>query len=1011
MKTSIIYCLFLFFSVPMLYAQQGVAECDIPFNQLKEQKDAYFVTLRQQIGDAAMNEEGSEYTQYQKWLKYWEPRIAPNGTTRDYNNRIAPPKKGAAAISKALGNTDAWMELGPYNKPNYGLSSIGGGDLGIGVIRGIVIHKTNSNKLMCWSSASGLFYSSNKAQNWSNVGSDLWPRSGCKWAEFAPDNETTWYACSAPGGSYYDSDNAIGKNCALYRTTNSGVTWSVIADYIDLDPVTPANGETAVLQKILIDPNAANVGYLATSLGLYVSTNINNVTPSAVTWTKVLTGSICDMEFRTNGSSNLYVSYQNGATWNIAYTTNLGSSWTSVPNQPAYTSVNHVSLAVSDNAPNNLYVIQRIPGNPYSSSATDATLYSYNVSTFGVPTLLSSFNNHVGAGYGFAVSNFNANIMYVARSTRFYKSIDGGLSWTVLPAGTSSPTRYHDDVEYFITPRAACLACSTEVYVTTHGGVNYSSDQVATLTTRSNGLGVAKVGAASNSALNPEKIIMGLDHDGSVLSNGVYSGSWIPSWETVYGGDGMQPLIDYSNSNYVWASYQTSKPYVSSTGGVASSYSPTGFTSSNDFGTTYAQNKTYPNILYCKAATNVSSLLYEDLFRSDNRGYSSSLIEQISDFKTVPSPVISNQYFIWGINPSPSNPNYCYVSLGNNVTWDGRLYRSTNILDPIATNVKNGWVELDDYSASVKAIDNNNPNIVYLSKGGDIWSSLELIRADYTNPTSPVFINIAGVAGSGGLPNIRVLHVVLEKGSNGGIYVGTDAGIYYANNSTISLTTPSSCYWTKLGVNLPNIPIAGLEINYKINKLRVSTVGRGIWEHDLFCSANTSLNFTAAQNTTAYYEAINQITSTSTVGSTSKITYRGGTYVDLNTGFISTTNSSNYFEAFIHPCSYPGNSPGLKILENGAQEESTDENQSWGIGNASEISVYPNPNNGKFNVSINVDEEYTVDVYSLMGQKVLSLPKAKVREKEIDLTGNQKGIYLIEFKSDKDFKSIKVVYE
>ncbi len=387
MKTSIIYCLFLFFSIPALYAQV-VPECDIPFNELKEQKDAYFETLRQQIGDAAMNEEGSEYSDYRKWLMYWEPRIAPNGTIRDYTNRMTPPpKKGGAVTTKAFGNTDAWVELGPYNKPNAGLSRLAGGDLGVGVIRGIAIHNSNSNKLLCWSSASGLYYSSNKAVNWSNAGSDLWPRSGCKWATFAPDNETTWYACSAPGGSLYDSDNSIGKNCALYRTTNSGVNWYAIADYIDLDPANPSNGETAVLQKILIDPNAANVGYLATSLGLYVSTNINNVTPAAVTWTKVLTGAICDMEFRTNGSSNLYVSYQNGATWNIAYTTNLGSTWTTLPNQPAYTSVDQVILEFSDNAPNTLYVVQRVPGNPYNSSSTDATLYSYNVSTFSTPTL------------------------------------------------------------------------------------------------------------------------------------------------------------------------------------------------------------------------------------------------------------------------------------------------------------------------------------------------------------------------------------------------------------------------------------------------------------------------------------------------------------------------------------------------------------------------------------------------------------------------------------------------
>jgi xyloglucan-specific exo-beta-1,4-glucanase len=997
MKTSIIYCLFLFFSMPILYAQQGIPECDIPFSTLKEQKDAYFEILRQQIGDEAMNEEGSKYTQYQKWLRYWEPRIAPNGTTREYNNSLAVSSKKGTPTSKSLGNMDSWTELGPYNKPNSGLNTIGSGDLGVGVIQAMVIHKSNSNKLLCWSSGSGLFYSSNKAQNWSNAGSDQWPRSGCKWAEFAPDNETTWYACSAPGGSLYDAYNAIGKNCGLYRTLDAGATWHIIADYVDLDPATPANGEPAVLQKILIDPNAPNVGYLATSIGLYVSTNINSV--SMVTWSKVLNGSICDMEFRTNGGSHLYVSYKNGPTWNIAYTTNLGSSWTSVPNQPAYTSVYHVSLAVSENAPNNLYVVQR---------NSLASLYQYDLNTFGVPTLLSSFADHVGAGYGFAVSNFNANIMYASIGIRFHKSINGGITWTVVSA--SSPTRYHDDVEYFVTPSASCGTCSNEFYVATHGGVNYSPDQVATLSSRSNGLGVARITGSSNAALNPEKIIMGLDHDGSVLSSGVYSASWIPSWETVQDGDGMKALFDYSNSNYAWTTSQFTQPFLSSTGGVAFSYSPTGFPPKNDFGATYAQNRIFPNILYCKAATDVSGLFYEDLYRSDNRGDAASLIEQVSDFKTFPSPVITPQYYIFGILPAPSDPNYCYVALGNNVTWDGKLYRSTNMLDPSASNVKNSWKALDDNNnSSLQVVDHTNPNIVILARGG-IWPPLELTRADYTNPATPVFNNIAGVAGSGGLPNIRVLQVVLEKGSNGGIYVATDAGIYYADKSTLSLTNPANCYWIKLGVNLPNIPVTGMEINYQVNKLRVSTSGRGIWEHDLFCPSNMAFEFTAAQNTNAFYEVINQIISTSKVGPTSKITYRAGTYIDLKPGFTSTTNSSNYFEAFIHPCSYPGNSPGLK-MQNGKQGESVEYGEPWGLENASEITVYPNPNNGKFKVSINVDEEYTIDVYSLMGQKVLSLPKAKIREKEIDLTGYQKGIYLIELKSDKDFKSVKVVYE
>ncbi|MBI3237630.1 MAG: T9SS type A sorting domain-containing protein, partial [Flavobacteriia bacterium] len=444
--------------------------------------------------------------------------------------------------------------------------------------------------------------------------------------------------------------------------------------------------------------------------------------------------------------------------------------------------------------------------------------------------------------------------------------------------------------------------------------------------------------AASNAFLNPEKIVLGLDHDGSVLSSGIFSANWTPGWETVNGGDGQTPLIDYSNSNYVWTATQNSQPSISSTGGSAYTYVGSGFSSTNDFSVHYAQNQSNPTILYAKKATNIGSTLYEDLLRSDNRGYSSSLIEQISDFKNDPLPVIGSPYFIWNIIPTPNDPNICYVGLGNNVTWDFKLYKNDQMLNPSAAIVKNNWVELNDNNnSSLKAIDNNN-------------------------------------------------------------------------NTTLDYTNVANCFWTKLGTNLPNVPATGLEINYQVNKLRVATAGRGIWEHDLFCPSNSSYAFTAAQNTSTFYEAVNQITSTSTIGSSATITYRGGTYVDLNTGFLTTPNSANYSEMFIHPCSYAGNSPGIKAIE---QEENTDgspDNPIKDLGwMSSELELYPNPNDGKFTVSVKTDLQYEVTVFSSMGQLILTIPSTEVRNMEIDLSAFPKGIYLINFSNNHDFKSVKVI--
>ena len=41
--------------------------------------------------------------------------------------------------------------------------------------------------------------------------------------------------------------------------------------------------------------------------------------------------------------------------------------------------------------------------------------------------------------------------------------------------------------------------------------------------------------------------------------------------------------------------------------------------------------------------------------------------------------------------------------------------------------------------------------------------------------------------------------------------------------------------WASFGTELPHVTGQGLEINYPVNKIRIGTYGRGVWEHDLMC--------------------------------------------------------------------------------------------------------------------------------------------------------------------------------
>lgn len=866
MKKKIFMPMLLSIFMSFVYAQKN--DYAIPFYKLKETKDNYFKELIKQKGKEALEGENSEYRNYQRWLSFWQPRIAPNGSYKTYTEIMYNYYKKEKiniqrSSSPVTNNTTPWKELGPYKKPTPGLSSVGGGDLGVGIIKDIVINRQNTNKILGWSLAGGLFTTNDKGLHWQNAGSDNWPRSGCSSADYSPVDENTWYACSNIGGSYYN--NSIGIGGGVYRTIDAGLSWSLIADATSFS----SGGYSTIINKIVIDPLNAARAYIATNSGLYRS---NNVTSAIPVWSLIHNGSIDDFEFRTNSSSNIIIVCKTEINFveyhSIETSINNGNNWSTLTPFPVIGAsvTNSIAIETSDAAPNQIYLLQKT-----TVSTTNFYIYNFLSNAWVYKSTLNYLAGNVALG----VSNFNASTIYVSDGIVFSKSTNGGTTFIQHGASpVTSTNQFHVDVESIVTPPASCTTCSNEVYITTHGGISYSNDACNSIYSRSDGLGIGN-GSASNSATMPSKIMIGLDHDGTVMSSGSYSNSWVPAWETVFGGDGMPPLIDYSNPNYVWAAYQNAPPQqpsvhnLSSTGGAANSYSPTGFSISNDFTPKIYQNQVLPDIVYCREENNLGGKRYENLYRMTNRGAANGVKEKISDFKTINIPLkpwpegCDFDFWMFDVFPT-SDKDIAYVCLSTNGTlncptcippavcppvqrWYNKILKNSKMTYPAPT-VRNNWVELvlplGRMGCSTIAKDDVNPNIFYITFNTDNSSQYtELFKADYTNTASPVFINIGGTPASGGLPVVPIKSVVTEKGSNGGIYVGTDVGIFYSNNSMLDFTATNNSQWVKLGTGLPNIPINTMEINYAVNKVRVSTGGRGLWEHDLYCTGTATPNF------------------------------------------------------------------------------------------------------------------------------------------------------------------------
>ena len=78
---------------------------------------------------------------------------------------------------------------------------------------------------------------------------------------------------------------------------------------------------------------------------------------------------------------------------------------------------------------------------------------------------------------------------------------------------------------------------------------------------------------------------------------------------------------------------------------------------------------------------------------------------------------------------------------------------------------------------------------------------------------------------SGSLPNMPVDCIAYENSKDDALYIGTDAGVYYRNNSLKD--------WIPYKNNLPNVIVDDLTIHYGTKQIIAATYGRGIWHGPL----------------------------------------------------------------------------------------------------------------------------------------------------------------------------------
>lgn len=712
------------------------------------EKDA--ASLQEEIAGED-NEEESYYNQFKRWEYLMESRTFPTGKLPDPSMAFRELDNYKAAHPEAFSTRSAsWEPVGNAVVPGNGG--------GVGRVNVIRFDPNNSNTIYLGAAGGGVWKSVNGGSNWSDLTGSI-PVTSIADIAIDPSNSNNVYVATGDGYGYeatWQSDNDFWGgvySAGVIKSTDGGLTWSTTG-------LSYAQNNMEIVQRLIISPLNPSILLAATRNGIYRTSN------GGANWTVVNSSHCYDMEFNTADANIIYASGDQ----NILKSTDAGATWSILKSNLC--GAGRISIETTAANPLVIYAL-----------CQSYTLYK---STDGGATWTTKASPSSSANfYGYydlvlECSDASADVL-LAGGLYVAKSVNGGTSWQTISTYTpyTAGNYVHAD-----NHELEFLPGSTQtIFSGNDGGIFKSVNQGSSWSDLSSGLRIAQIYRLSSSATNPSIVYSGWQDNGSNRWNG-------STYTQVYGADGMESLVDYTNSNVVFIETQYGSIYKSTNGGSSFTYVAP---SSGAWLTAYIMDPVDHNKMYAG---------YTSLYRSTNNG---------SNWSVFGSNIYGGDYCT-SIAVAPSNTNYIYTSSL------GLMKKTTNGASPF-TDITSG-LPVANAGINYIAVSNTDPNSVWV-----VFSGYAAGKKVYhsTNGGS-TWVNV-----SGSLPNVPVNTIVYENGSPDRVYVGTDIGVFYRDNNTTD--------WVFYNDGLQNVMVHELEINYTSNKLLAATYGRGINQTDLVSNA------------------------------------------------------------------------------------------------------------------------------------------------------------------------------
>jgi len=239
----------------------------------------------------------------------------------------------------------------------------------------------------------------------------------------------------------------------IHKTINGGESWAPLL----------SSGQQIQADRIEIDKTDSDKIYAAGNLGIFISQD------GGASWKRNYNLSAYDVHRHPENPNVIYGLSKASGNFRLVVSEDGGESFIIDPNFP--TDIEDSSgglIAVTEANPNAIYVIMLSSNNSPLIYQGDYASGEWNLLASG---MTPSFGLNNGQGYFdlvFEVSDQDENIIYAGTSS-LYISRNAGASFTLI-GGYGGPFPIHPDIQDMK------ILKDGEVWVSTDGGMNYSSD-------------------------------------------------------------------------------------------------------------------------------------------------------------------------------------------------------------------------------------------------------------------------------------------------------------------------------------------------------------------------------------------------------------------------------------------------------------------------------------------------------------------------------------------------------